>query len=219
MTSLFGQPFDPCGQVEMLIPWYVNGTLSATESLRVERHLATCRQCRTSCEVEKIIERRMHDSPNQFTALPLTGWKQLASRLDMSTGLVRRLTTYRRLVSTLLLAQTAAIAILVIALVQTPPFREVPLYRTLSDTSPTRYPTGAELRVVFSETTTVAQIRTWLDRIDGKVSDGPSPNNVYTVTLTSTADSNGMGPDAAASWLRQQPGVLFAESVGVPANN
>ena len=45
--------------VQQLLPWHVNGTLSAEETARVEAHLAECEDCRHDLACERELAREV----------------------------------------------------------------------------------------------------------------------------------------------------------------
>jgi anti-sigma factor RsiW len=63
--------------VQQLLPWHVNGTLTAEETARVEAHLAQCDECRDDLAGER-------DLAREIALLPLDvdeGWQAMALRV------------------------------------------------------------------------------------------------------------------------------------------
>lgn len=157
--------------VDVLLPWFVNGTLEAEERELVERHLTHCKRCRR--EVEWLRE--------------LNAACATASAADGSPG-VNRL--YRRLMQprtaaemasrrrvqpwsrAVMAAQFAAILVLGALLVRSD--EPGAPYRTLSASA-----SSASVVVVFDPATTEADFRRSLRAAGARIVDGPTQVNAY----------------------------------------
>jgi hypothetical protein len=90
-------------------------------------------------------------------------------------------------------------------------------FRTLSDTAPeapadeasAAAPAGAtRLRVLFAEETSTRAVRAILQRVGGRIVDGPSPLGVYTVEVPAGPAADPL--EVVLDHLRAQPEVRFA---------
>jgi len=51
-----------CKKIQLLLPWYANGTLSGEEWAQVEAHLARCRRCRRELEGFQRLQARVQSA-------------------------------------------------------------------------------------------------------------------------------------------------------------
>lgn len=223
MKAVTTPPADSREHVEMLIPWYANGSLTAGERHEVERHLAECDQCRTALALEIRSAALMRENHETLECAPQSGWAQLAARLGepgkAAPAVVAAPAAPARgqplgRVFVLLAAQAAAIAALAFALFFLVIGRSSDGYRTLTQPEASVARDAPALRVVFADATSSASIRALLAHVHGTIRSGPSGQNVYTIELTPTAAAPAWNPDEAARWLRGQPQVLLAEPIG-----
>ena len=68
-------------EVALLIPWYVNATLSDRDRSRVDRHLAECAACRDDLTLEQRIQQRMSVDP-AVEYMPATSLNRLRDMID-----------------------------------------------------------------------------------------------------------------------------------------
>ena len=201
-----------------LLPWYVNGTLSSSERLDVDRHLKWC----TECRAEMALLRNVARFERSAVAAPVTPHP---ARL---TSLLRRIEEGERgwvrgarswiggiwspasgvpsgvwlvvAVQTLLVVAVAAFFF-----ADRIPSPE-PAYRTLTDPAPTfvgAAPQLLTLRVVFAASLSAEEIRRWLEEHEAEILNGPSRIGVYTIGVDAHGHSGyppaGSPPDAPES--------------------
>jgi anti-sigma factor RsiW len=159
-------PFDAATHkvVDVLLPWFVNGTLEDEERALVEQHLRQCERCRR--EVEWLQE--LHAAcAGASPAVP-----RLREQLMTSHARGRRAVPWSRAV---MAAQLAAILVLGAAVVGDE--TRAP-YRTLGAAdSAARAP--ASLVVVFDPALTELDLRRMLRAVGARIVDGPTQANAY----------------------------------------
>ncbi|MEP7311706.1 MAG: zf-HC2 domain-containing protein [Pseudomonadota bacterium] len=209
------------------LPWYVAGTLEASATARVRRHLDACVECRDEHAREALLMATMRESAVVDLA-PQAGLARMMQRIDAHEArreqyswLLRpwtRLSSLRSLEFTNA-AQATAI-ILLVGVLGTVLWRgpqQMQEYRTLSNApqvSAVASTVGApQLRVVFDDGMSNAEIRSLLDHVDGSIVDGPADGGIFTIELR-PATSRPAATEDAIRWLRGQQGVRFAEVVG-----
>lgn len=220
-------------ELELLLPWYVNGTLEAAERTALEDHLAGCPRCRGELAREEGLAATLRAAEDVAPAPHPAQLARLLSRLD---GEPRAERPPRRRPARLsaLWAGTprpvrwavAAQALLVLALAAVTGWRaeawgadsvreaaaaenDAAEFRTLADEAPAAAPAGAaRLRVLFAEETSVGAVRAILERVGGRIVDGPSPLGVYTVEVPAGPAADPL--EVVLDHLRAQPEVRFA---------
>lgn len=230
-------------QILLLLPWYLNQSLEFAEQQQVESHIRTCMLCRRELvhlrklstavrqesDLDVAAEASFHELKAKLHAIrqhprasvASQSVNRLARRNNVDSGLSPRLTTnsLQRLGSYLgsrgaQLAIAASLLLAIIPLVmqegRSPAKTE---YYTLSD-SKSESSTGPQLRVVFKNSISDADLKVFLAQIHGRRIDGPNSIGAYTVQLESAKD----GPKLAAAitFLRQQQNVMLAEPVFQP---
>ncbi|MFN7959953.1 MAG: zf-HC2 domain-containing protein [Thermoanaerobaculia bacterium] len=207
------------GEIELLLPWYVNQTLDDTEIAWVESHLAECAECRAEVEASRDLAQALRASA---LAAPFPHPGQLArlrARIDAAEEgrLSRRLRAAQNLLGSwprparwLLAGQLAAILILAAALGVGNRSAAPPTFHTLSDRAepPAR---TAELRVVFADDASEKQIRELLLEIRAEIVAGPSPLGAYTLKLARQPEADPL--PVVLAHLRAQRTVRFAEEL------
>lgn len=116
------------GDAELLLPWYVNGTLGETESRSVQGHLDACVECRESLALLQ----RMQRAVNEEHAIPIVPKPRLAALYaTIDGGAQRKLSPWFG--NWRLAAVLAAMAVVPTA---------IWLYRTSGDADPAMYETA-----------------------------------------------------------------------------
>ena len=187
---------------QILLPWYVNGTLDAEEKARFEAHLAQCPRCQADGE----FQRRVAADPPQVPPVSVDrAWLALRARLDAPKTEGRhaqaRTSGWAGRWLPLALGVQAVLALILATawLVSSPPAE----YRTLG--TPTGAATANAL-VVFRPDATESDIRQALRAADARIVGGPTVTDAWLLRL---AD-----PDAASlGRLRAAPAVARVESL------
>jgi hypothetical protein len=205
-----------------LIPWWVNGRLTAAEAQQVESHLAQCAECRADAAVEQRVRAAMRRK-TQVEFAPQMSFQKLWSRIEeverdlpsrpvptapdaVSVPSPVRPATHWKIAAGLLIG-------LALGALATDQWRTVSngaaQYRT---TTVPQAAAGrpAQIRIVFAPSVTV-------DELDGIVRGnglaivaGPSEAGVYGLALT---DGQDVAVASALAGLRADPRVRFAEPV------
>lgn len=195
--------------VQMLLPWYGNAMLSASETARVEAHAAECARCQADLGWQSRLRLAPVDAapaePPSFDRRWAALRRQLAADEAASQPAFKH--PPRRAVPlgwTFALATQAGL-LLAFALVATWPMlsARVEPYRGLGAGPPS---TAANAIVVFRADATEAQIRAALRAGDAHLVGGPTVSDAYLLHLR-THDQ------ATLSTLRTQPGVARVESL------
>lgn len=216
---------NPHEEIEALLPWYANGTLTPAETATVERHLAQCPACRADLEQCHALATAVRDNAESWQPAP-GGFDRLMAEIDRlepkptpaktrSPRLLQRIrdwlgATPNPVRWTLALESMAVAALLLV--VALPMLRTAPEYETLSSGAEQPAASGPRLHVVFADSATVGEIRQLLRGIDGNIVAGPTALGVYTVALP-----RGERPEqqlaSALTRLRARSQVRLAEPV------
>lgn len=223
--------------VDVLLAWYVNGTLSSEEDSQVEKHMETCLQCRAAITELQGLQQVVQQSTD-IDFIEQKNLQGVLSRIESRIGqmpaeLVAR--KHESLAKTIAKKindfwavfmdlpggwrYTVAAQFLLLVLVFGVTFDRpstLPEFGTLS--APVEEATNSvRIRVVFAEDVLLRDIRNLL--VDAKTSivDGPTPSGVYTLK-TIYAPSEAL-QDLLDRW-RDKALVRFVEPVpGVVARN
>ena len=215
----------PHEEIEALLPWYANGTLTPAETATVERHLARCPACRADLEQCHALATAVRDNAESWQPAP-GGFDRLMAEIDRlepkpAPTETRAPTLLQRIrdwlgatpnpVRWTLALESMAVAVLLLV-VALPMLRTAPDYETLSGGTEQPAASGPRLRVVFADSATAGEIRQLLQDIDGDIVAGPTALGVYTVVLPS-----GERPEqrlaSALTRLRARSQVRLAEPV------
>lgn len=211
-------------EVTLLLPWYVNGTLSAADAARVEAHLEHCEACRTDLDEQRQLDGLIR-APAPVEHGPQAGWRKLQARIeafgqDDAAPVVARPAAWRPktrpvawlaaavVVQSVALAAIAAAGALGWSLGET-----APRYRTLTST-PTA--AGVRFRVVFAPATTLGELNELLRAMRLVAVAGPTDAGLFTLAMPpSGADEQAQA--AVLARLRADPRVRFADLLGADA--
>ena len=195
---------------EMLLPWFVNGTLRGAELDSVERHLHDCARCQH--EVFWLREIQAAYASGETVQNLTSSFQKLQRRLDeprKELGLVAWLRGSWR--QTQFWARWAVVAellvIIVLGTLLVSGTQRAPLYRTLGAVESAPHVTG-RLVVVFDPRITEAELRRIVRGIGARVVDGPTATNAYVLELS--AERQGV----ALKTLRAERAVVLAERLG-----
>jgi hypothetical protein len=189
--------------VQMLLPWFVNGSLPEQETARVEEHLSECDECRAELEFERHLARGV-------ATLPLNaedGWNAMQARLARDlpfndAGRPNRL--FRRpvpigWVAAGSLAASVAVALVVTGVQQTTAPQQT--YHTLGSA-----PASADGQVVvlFKPDSTEQQMQVILAAQRARIVDGPTAAGAYILHVDGDTAR-------AVEALRQSSQIVLAE--------
>ncbi|MCM2310351.1 MAG: zf-HC2 domain-containing protein [Steroidobacteraceae bacterium] len=214
---------------QQLLPWAVNGRLTAAESSSFDAHLADCESCRRDYAHEREIRGAMRARPRVEYA-PQPSLQKLWSRIDAAgtaPGIgpspmqgaqhTRARTTHSGGYSWERVAAAAVLGLLVggllAASLRTGPAAPIAAYRTASQ-SDADDAAPVQIRVVFAPNTSVDELTQLLREAGLTVATGPSASGVF--GLSRVTGEQRPASEALAR-LRADPRVRFAEPV-VPAD-
>ena len=217
-------PLDPHEAATLLLPWYVNGTLSPAETRQVERHLEGCPACRAELEQYRVLGEQVRAQPELTWQPPSGHFERLMADIDrLDTPAIpvgAKPSPWQRLMDWLretprpmrwtLAAESLALAMLV--LVVWLPGRPAvePGFETLSSVTTSTRPTGPRLRVEFDPMLRIADLQSLLQVLNGQIVAGPSALGIYTVALDAEERPKA-ALDHALTVLRAHRQVLLAE--------
>jgi anti-sigma factor RsiW len=212
-------------EMEGLIPWYINGTLSADESAAVEQHVAVCEQCQSEAlrcqslagqlptpqEIWKPTSSHFADILANVDKLEAAAVKSEPSRTKTAPRFFQCISAWLSQtpspVRWTLAFETLAFAVLALFLVlPNSPFpKPNGVFETLSNAeSPTTK--GKSIRLVFSEDMTTRELFDLLKQAKAQIRQGPSEVGSYTVEVASKDEAQSL------SVLRANPKVRLAQA-------
>lgn len=178
-----------------LLPWYLNGTLRETEQIQVARHLETCQVCQRELDEVAQMKRNL---TTLYQSQPAPS-PQLARRViatisaDKSHGRQRQkdATSWFRKIDqwfrSLLLPQWVPTLAALLLVAQTGlilwigvPQKDLGQVNTRSLGIPV-----AHIAVAFQPSATEEQIRQLLKQVRGRITNGPSGEELYTIDVPS----------------------------------
>ncbi len=214
-------------EVEGLIPWYVNGTLSTRESAVVEQHMAVCDLCQNEAlrcqnlagqlpvpqEIWKPTPAHFAGILAEVDRLEAATLKPDTSRTKAAPGIFQHIALWfpqtPRPVRWTLAFETLALAVLALFVVlpYTPIQGTGGVFETLSNTELPAATKGTSIRLVFSEDMTTRELFDLLKQAKAQIRQGPSEVGSYTVEVASKEQAQ------ALSVLRANPKVRLAQAV------
>jgi anti-sigma factor RsiW len=203
-------PFDPAAHkvADVLLPWFVNGTLDQDELAFVEQHLSECVRCQR--EVQWLRELRAACIDGEAAPGASTVFRNLRRQLDQPRAGRGRGASLRKLWKRAppwsrwaMAAELAAIVALGAVLL--PTTDGLAPYRTLGARSAAA-PTGS-LVVVFDPTTPESELRRMLRKAEARVADGPTQTNAYVLKVAAQRQVE------AVQALRAEPAVVLVEQL------
>lgn len=225
MKRAHHNPYNSHQEISLLLPWFVNKTLSGAERIRVENHLKVCLTCRR--EIAGLI--KLSEAVQQDGSLDSAvqaSFSQLRKRIELTAPdvqevmpptvnlPVRRKWTDKPVLKHLAMEPQALAlaAVLILSLLVNGYFYTGKMlnndYRTLSDTT-TSIAGKNDIKVVFADKTDQQQLNKILTSVHGQIVEGPSAQGVYTVRIEEKfAAANLL---ETITQLRENPNVIFAE--------
>ena len=205
-------PFDPPAHkvADVLLPWFVNGTLDEEELAFVRQHVSECARCQR--EVEWLRGLRAACADGEAVPGASSVFRKLGRQLDeprMASGersWPRRL--WSRTPPWSRWAMAAELALIVALGAALLPATDGPaLYRTLGARNATTPITG-NLVVVFDPTTTEYDLRRILREAGARIVDAPTQANAYVLKVAVERR------ESAERALRAEPAVVLVERLG-----
>lgn len=196
---------------DVLLPFYVNGTLRGEELAFVREHVEGCEQCRREVDWLHTVYAACASSPlfkettdgvSASPALVVPHNSVDRRRLGIRTGWRAAQPWTRWLIA----AQLAAIVVLA-TLLASPDSRQAASYRTLGSANPVSE-TRDTVVVRFDAAITAAELRRIVLGVDARIVDGPSATDVFVLALPAEQI------DQALAALRAEPAVRVAERLG-----
>jgi len=199
---------NPHDEAQQLLPWLVNGSLSADEAERGEGHLAVCEECRTEVDAERRLAAAIESMPINSDA----AWERIEQRLEAQpqVDLSRAAGVWRKRVPfgwavISPLAAAAAVAVLIINVPSRQPTE--PLYRALGASEISR---PANLVVQFQPATRVSAMQAALQSVDARLTDGPTATGAYLLRVDQSKR------ELALKRLRDNQSITLAEPIDGP---
>ncbi len=181
--------------ISLLLPWYVNGTVSAFDRQRIESHTATCEACRQDLELERRIHARVA-ADVIIEHIPTASLNRLQQRINVlesdpiNAFREPRMARRASLPWRGLLAASLVGAILAASFYTVPGWRTAwrgsasPAYYTVTDPQPR--PSNEVIRAVFVPSITLAELQALLDEAQMKIVAGPTEAGVYSLAAESS---------------------------------
>lgn len=208
---------------QQLLPWAVNGRLTAEESIGFEAHLAQCELCRRDFAHEREVREAMRARPRVEYA-PQPSLQKLWSRIDAAQSTpgngsspepaaqhTRAHTPHPGRSGWARVAAAAVVGLLLggllAASLRTGPTAPIAAYRTASQPDDS-VAAPLQIRVVFAPATTVDELSQLLREAGLTVVAGPSESGVFGVARTAGEQRP---VSEALARLRADPRVRFAE--------
>jgi hypothetical protein len=218
--AMIDQMYNEREEIELLLPWYERGTLTADEMRRVERHLAADPDLRARLELirEEVAETIIG---NESLGMPGRGARdRLMERIAAEAGpLQRRAPGIRAWLASLLPAglspgyAVAAMAAALVIVVQAALLISLVSsdggddgYRVASGENATAS-AGTFVLVRFTETARADEIAGLLQSIKGTIVDGPKPGGVFKLRVSRQVLPEDER-DAILDKLRQRPEIV-----------
>ena len=176
----------PVHSVALMLPAWLNGTLSERERGEVDAHLAACDACRRELEEYSSLRTRLSELYAGEPGASPQAFRGVMAQIGQ-VGPLQRLDGWLRSLLGAPWAPTFA-GLLVVAqlgaLTWMASQRPEPEVVSRSVPAP-----GARLRVGFLDTATEREIRALLKEVGGRIVDGPSPEGVYVVEIPAATDA------------------------------
>lgn len=204
-------------EVQLLLPWYINKTLSPDQHQLVDQHIKQCLVCRREwLDLQKLADTLIESSAMETASA--ASFTQLRHQLNSkNSAKVVPINTFKRHIPFSALAGFGLAASLLLVLLNpailglTHPAEQT-LYSTLS-ASPTEIHEGKRLKIVFEQNLSSESIERLLESIHAKKVDQPNSLGAITVHLNESSD---LSIEQTLAMLRTHKGVLLVEPVQQP---
>lgn len=208
-------------EAELLMPFFVNGSLRGAELAAVEVHIRNCVACRRELGPERAMVAAFQSS-DPLTAMAAQGLARLTARIEAPKLLtshpyappIRALRKRRHRPHWERLATSAVATFAMVALtaVWSKTERNVQVnppdgYRTLAAREALNPAEQNSLQVIFRADIRLAEVRALLDSLAFEVVRGPNTHGAFDIRPR----AGGRSPQVALAWLRARPEVVFVE--------
>jgi anti-sigma factor RsiW len=163
--------------VDVLLPWFVNGTLGGEERALVEQHLENCKRCRREVEWLRELHAACAIASDSGGSPAISQLRLRLMEPRTAVPMAARWQRVQRWSGAVIAAQLAAILMLGALVVGSDEPRAP--YRTLSAAA-----SSASLVVVFDPATTESDFRRSLRAAGARIVDGPTQANAYLLDVT-----------------------------------
>ena len=215
----------------LLLPWYVNKTLTKEAHERVERHVRVCITCRSELDNLRGLAHSVRHAPvldplphQAFNSLmqqieseqPGQGEQQITRASGRRTrwSLIDRLSGLFPAAKPAMIAATAMVLALIMpALIGMISGEREPVgssYRTLAASRAESKARQSDIRVMFAETLSPERRQQLIGSVAGTIVEGPDPKGVFLIRIGSEQGSDADLVKVLES-LRQYDEILFAE--------
>lgn len=201
--------------VWLLLPWYVNQTLSAAEQDFVEAHIEVCVACRGELRVQQKLMENVRDS----ATIELCEHVQFANLIQKIgiTSKVEESPDTRQVPGNRnvgMYAFAASFFLLLLTLPFAGVFKSGDVdYSTLAQPQSLSTTRDNDLRVIFSGSLDQAERQHLLSQVNGSITEEPDSNGVYLVRIGQFEDRPASSNEQVLAFLRKHPQVVFAEPV------
>lgn len=204
-------------EIWALLPWYINGTLTAAQAGAVEQHLRCCAACHAEVAQQQRLA-KLYKKELACTSQPAPTFAQLMRRIEAARTQAEpaRRSWWERIRRSLDRPVIAArpafvyLGLFVAVTIAIPAWwsnvQPTPPYRTLANPGSYPKPSGHDLRVIFRASAQRDQVAALIAQVGGTLQAGPSAAGIYTIRV-----ADGAAVATAVEALRRHPGVLFAE--------
>jgi hypothetical protein len=218
--------------INLLLPWYLNGTLEGDELDTVKRHISQCAPCAREVEELNLIRSAIAESNeklNEMLSVPVGDMernimdrisvfensretKTAAPRPYERESLWSKVAGFFDRFTVLSTVPAGAIALivlqfaLIVGLAAKLSFEKPEGYEVLSGVTKTDGK-GPIIFVAFQESATEKEIRETLGQIGGRIVDGPKEGGLYIVDLPDKLKP-GVTVDTVIEGLKSKPGVI-----------
>ncbi|GJM15777.1 MAG: hypothetical protein DHS20C13_11040 [Thermodesulfobacteriota bacterium] len=195
-------------EINLLLPWYLNGTLESEEKEIVKKHLSDCSLCHMEIEELKMLRSTVleaNEAQNEMLSVPVEKMEMnVMDRIDSFEESIEQKTQRVPIDDTdsiwskvqgffdgialpsLSPVGMAALFVIqfaiILGLAGTLFFTE-PEYEVLSGNTQTEVISGPTIMLSFKDSATEKEIREILREIDGRIIDGPKAGGLYIVEL------------------------------------
>lgn len=213
----------PHDQLQLLLPWFVNGSLSEAESSMISAHISDCLSCRRELRQLDQLQNAIQFEPAQADQADRAFAKisaQLSQRSIASPTakvvpwpqkILKQTSKHPALGYAL--AASVLLALIPVGLKTSSQSDQASNFYTLSAFKPTSSQTG-DLQVIFDKNLTGKQISTLLNTLHAHPIG--SANSMGALTIHLDSEQGAPSAEQALAILRQRADVLFAEPVMQP---